>query len=355
VTVRIPTDPARRDRPEALHVVTILPTLNPYGGVVSVMNLLEHLTALGNRSTLASLSGQMQDSFHAPFEPMHVPDQAALPSELPADGDVVLATSWETVKPACAYADRTGAHPVYFVQDIESEFYADGATRQAALATYARIATRVVKTRFLQERLHDLGYAAHRIPPGMDLDVFYPRDVRRRPGRVLAMARPTESGADHRGFDILIRVFERLAADRPEVDLVTFGHDDPSAFPVQVTTFARRSSHELAELYSSASVFVDTSRHHGFGRTGVEAMACGAAAVLSRSGGIDEYARDGETALTVPVGDVDSTVQAIVDLLDDAALRSRLAEQGRRTVAAFDDRVAARALLDVFHSATSAV
>lgn len=173
-----------------------------------------------------------------------------------------------------------GPTPLYFVHDIEAEFYADQATRRATLATYERIETRVVKTRFLQQRLHDLGHAAHRIPPGMDLDVFYPRDVHRRLGRVLAMARPTDSGTDNRGFDILIQVFERLAPERPDVDLVTFGHDDPSAFPVDVTTLARGSSHELANLYSSASIFVDTSRHHGFGRTGVEAMACGAAAVL---------------------------------------------------------------------------
>lgn len=66
-------------RRDALHVVTILPTLNAYGGVVSVMNLLQHLTALGNRTTLASLSGRMRDALHAPFEPMCVPDREALP------------------------------------------------------------------------------------------------------------------------------------------------------------------------------------------------------------------------------------------------------------------------------------
>jgi len=53
-------------------------------------------------------------------------------------------------------------------------------------------------------------------------------------------------------------------------------------------------------------------------------MACGAACVLSDSGGIRDYARHGENALIVPVSDVPAAAEAIRQLAESPALRDRL-------------------------------
>lgn len=349
-------DPARPDRPDALHVCAILPTLNPYGGVVSVVNLCEELLEMGHRYTLASLSQNAVDRVFPRSEPIHVPDRDLLPEELPTNVDVVLATSWETVEPAVRLTQRTGgrARAVYFVQDMEADFYDDRHTVEAVHATYEAIPTLVVKTAHLEQRLAERGFVAHRIPPGMNLDIFYPRDVERR-SRVLVMARPGVPN-DHRGFEIVREVFHRLAERRPDLELVLFGSDD---LPPDVETIANNAGRlqpsELPALYSTASVFLDASRHHGFGRTGAEAMACGTPCVLSDSGGIREYAEDEHNALIVPVADVDATVAAIERLLDEPDLADRLAQAGRRTVQAFGERQAALAMLAVFERAGASV
>ncbi len=108
--------------------------------------------------------------------------------------------------------------------------------------------------------------------------------------------------------------------------------------------------HELPDIYSNASVFVDTSKTHGFGRTGVEAMACGTPCVLSDSGGISEYATHDVNARIVDVGDVAGTTEAVEQLLDDVAIAERLSHTGITTASKFGDYRAALDLLGIIEN-----
>lgn len=67
-----------------------------------------------------------------------------------------------------------------------------------------------------------------------------------------------------------------------------------------------------------------------FGRVLAEAMAVGCPVVAARCGGIPEVVEDRETGLLVPPMDVEAFTQAVLRLLRDPALRSRLATAGRR-------------------------
>lgn len=335
-----------------LHVVAILPTLNPYGGVVSVVNLLEQLLEHGHRYTLASLSQIGTDVVHPRSEPLYVATRSRLGEVLPTDVDVILATSWETVFPALELHRRAPRASLwYFVQGFETDFTDAGRDRDV-LRTYELIGNRVVKTDHLKAQLAEHGWHAHRVRPGMNLDIFYPRDVPEAADdtrRVLSIARPN-APHDHRGWEIVREVYARLAATRPGIELHLFGSEDVPDLPFPVVDHGRLAPASLPRLYSSVDVYVDASRSHGFGRTGVEAMACHTACVLSRSGGPDEYATDGENALMVPVGDVDATVAAIERLLDDAALRDRLAAAGYATVQRYSDTEAAREMLALWRA-----
>lgn len=59
---------------------------------------------------------------------------------------------------------------------------------------------------------------------------------------------------------------------------------------------------EVVQILSHATVFVCPSIYEPFGLVNVEAMACEAAVVASRTGGIPEIVVDGETGLLVDVG-----------------------------------------------------
>ena len=342
---RLHPDPANDERPaDTVRIFVLLPTLNPYGGVISVVNMTNVLVDRGNAITLGSLSRVGTDLLYPRTEPVFVDDANRLADVVPEHFDVVVATSWQTVEPIRDLAKSLDALPLYFVQDFEPDFYSDTPRKQAARATYDAIPNRIVKTRYLQERLmSEGGWSAQKIRPGMNLDIFYPRRATTgtATGRsILAMGRPTTS-ADHRGFRILVDVYEQLHTVRPDVNLQVFGPAEAGDFNPPVQTFGRVAPSQLPLLYSSASVFVDTSRRHGFGRTGVEAMACGTPVVLSDSGGISDYAIHEANALVVPVGDVPATVSAIRRLLDDKAHADRLSAAGLATAASMSDYGAA--------------
>lgn len=334
-----------------LSVFCLLPTLNPYGGVVSVVNLLNLLVLEGHSVTLASLSKHPHDPVGCLTEPIYSPLGSGLDDVVPRDVDILLATSWETVAPIVDVASQyPDARTWYFVQDIEGDFYNDD-RRAQALATYEAIDRRFVKTRFLQRRLSELGHGAELVRPGMNLDIFYPQDLQRKPASVLAMARPPKAGeADHRGFATLLGVYESLADRRPEITLSVFGNPDSIDWPIPVESHGRIEPSKLPGLYSSASVYLDSSQTHGFGRTGVEAMACGAVAVMTRSGGVEDYAVDGENALLCPVDDIPMIVEAIERLIDNPELAAALQQGGFDTVKNFDDRDACEEVLTLWRA-----
>lgn len=70
-----------------------------------------------------------------------------------------------------------------------------------------------------------------------------------------------------------------------------------------------------------------------FGNVAVEAMMRGTAVVASRSGGLAEIVDDGETGLLVSPGSVEELACALLSLLNDAALRNRLAARAKESAA----------------------
>jgi glycosyltransferase involved in cell wall biosynthesis len=85
----------------------------------------------------------------------------------------------------------------------------------------------------------------------------------------------------------------------------------------------------------------------------MEAMAAGVPVVATRLSGIPELVRDGETGLLVPERDPEALAAAMERLARDAALRTRLAEEGRRTVRERFDRGRNVALLAELFAAVS--
>ena len=67
-----------------------------------------------------------------------------------------------------------------------------------------------------------------------------------------------------------------------------------------------------------------------FGIPVVEAMASGAPVVASRSGGVVETVRDGETGFIVEKNHAQQMAQALLKLLEDDALRESMGRAGRQ-------------------------
>lgn len=90
---------------------------------------------------------------------------------------------------------------------------------------------------------------------------------------------------------------------------------------------------DLAALYRGAAVVALPSLHEGFGLPVLEALACGAPVIASRTGNLPVLV--GGTAVLVPPGDSDALARALSELLDDEPARARLAAAGPGVAAAY--------------------
>nr|WP_211486207.1 glycosyltransferase family 4 protein [Corallococcus exiguus] len=109
---------------------------------------------------------------------------------------------------------------------------------------------------------------------------------------------------------------------------------------------------EPARVYRALDVFVHAStRREPFGLTIAEALACGRAAIISKSSGAAEALRDGEDVLAIEPGDANTLTAALRRLLEDEALRDTLARAARHAaVRRFSRERYARDILAVYRS-----
>lgn len=136
-----------------------------------------------------------------------------------------------------------------------------------------------------------------------------------------------------KGLDDLLAVWDSLPAPRPRLVLCGDAGWGSVRLPrdAEVTGFVDRM--RLRELYRHARAFVYPSRYEGFGIPPLEAMACGAPVIATRTGAIPEYA-DG-AALLVDPGDRDGLRDALVRILRDAPLRGELRGRGPERARAY--------------------
>lgn len=107
----------------------------------------------------------------------------------------------------------------------------------------------------------------------------------------------------------------------------------------------------LTWLYNACRLYVNPSSYEGFGLPALEALACGAPAILANTSSLPEVA--GDAALLVPPHDVEAWATAIAALWDDEAARADLARRGPIRAAQFSWARAARETLAIYRRVAS--
>lgn len=107
---------------------------------------------------------------------------------------------------------------------------------------------------------------------------------------------------------------------------------------------------ELAAVYAQAVAFVSPSLYEGFGLPILDAFAAGCPVLLSRASCFPEVAGDG--AAYFDPQDAESLRALVRRVSTDRAFAAELVARGRRRLAAFDWRVSAKRLADVYGKAS---
>ncbi|WP_194397779.1 glycosyltransferase [Microbacterium atlanticum] len=243
---------------------------------------------------------------------------------------VKVATWWETAEVVWLATVSHGI-PVYLVQEFETWFYPDDPVAQAAVvASYRREHLALTEATYQREELAEVGLQTTLIPNGYDPDVFHEIPGWQRDERtVLALGR----SFFQKNFAMTERAWRRLGEDRPT--LLLFGSEPDIVTDPRVDYRLLPRDAQVNELYNTATLFVQTSRHEGFCLPILEAMAAGCPVITTDSHGNRDFCRDGENCVVVPQDDDAALAAAITRLLDDPAERERLSRAGLATAAQY--------------------
>ncbi len=89
---------------------------------------------------------------------------------------------------------------------------------------------------------------------------------------------------------------------------------------------------DMPPWYRAMDVIINASLYpEGFGRTLLEAMACGRAVVGPAAGGVPEFVRHGTNGLLYEMGNAEELGAAILNLLRAPSLREKMGDAGRKT------------------------
>jgi glycosyltransferase involved in cell wall biosynthesis len=190
-------------------------------------------------------------------------------------------------------------------------------------------------------RLGSWGVSAERtrvLPMGVPLDDVLAARARTTPvpARIAVVGRLVEK----KGFAVLIDALRHSMADRAwslhvsgdgplRTELEAMAAGLPITFLGQLSRAEVLREMGESEVFVVPSVSATSGDQEGLPVVLLEAAAMGCAIVASDLPGINEALTDGVDGLLVPQGDERALAAALVSLLDDAGLRTRLASRAR--------------------------
>ncbi len=325
-------------------VVYCLPGISqPVGGVHIVIDIINYLILNDIKAGLVvgpDISPFNDKLFFNYLTYESLPDFLAMPIQTKA----IVATCWNTVYACSLFASLKNIPLIYFIQGYEVAFR-NGIYYGKTESTYAIADDLIVTSQWLHDKLlGNFGVDSQIITNGFDDAVFYPDPNRKtldRPGTVAMVLR----GSVEKGDWVLMDVIKDLMRDKDlRIDIyavyfgdVAFGESDSRLHLIR----GPLSRHALSDLLRKCDIFVDASLHEGFGMFPLEAMACGAVAVVSDSGGVRQFIVDGQNGVIIhEVNKVERYVDAVKKLVDDPVYYQTMRSKVTASLKAFSQESA---------------
>jgi glycosyltransferase involved in cell wall biosynthesis len=202
----------------------------------------------------------------------------------------------------------------------------------------------VVSENSIKDIHGDMGVALDRmrlVPVGVDEELFRPiPTIERRRGHLITTA---SADVALKGLQYLLEALAKLRVERPEVHLTVIGRAKPGGASAEaierlglsdaIEFVTGVADERIVELYAESELAVVPSLYEGFSLPAVEAMATGICVVATTGGALPEVTgADGDTVLSCPPGDAEALAATLRRGLDDAELRARVGDAGRRRV-----------------------
>lgn len=231
----------------------------------------------------------------------------------------LVATGWQTAYWVAKYRDTI--EKLYFVQDFEPSFYAQGSEYAFAENTYKLGLTGITAGTWLAEKLaSEYGMRTFPFSFGCDTDQYKPLGRRPNPTRhVFFYARPV---TPRRCFELGLLALEKVCRGRNDVAVIFAGWDvSDYAIPFQHLNGGTVPVDQLPDLYSQCDVALVLSATN-LSLLPLEVAACGCPMVINDTPNANWLlARDEALYCDMTV---DGIADAILRLLEDTDLHASL-------------------------------
>ena len=324
----------------AKNIAFVLPSTNISGGVNVVFKHCEILRR--NGWDVMAINMDKSDE-NVVGEDGEVNVISGVKHDVIAKIDRMVATLYTTLKYVKEYPNA--GEKMYLVQNFETDFNEYGSpVKREANATYHENGIKYLTiSEWCKEWLEkDFGRKVKYAPNGIDLDKFKYRE-RNLQGKIKILVEGN-SNDYYKNVDESFRIVERL--DREKFEVVYLSYlGKPKAW-YRVDKFYNKVPHdEVGRVYNECDILLKTSILESFSYPPLEMMATGGYVVAVPNGGNREYLRDKENCLFYEQGDIDGAVRKIEQIVEDAELRKKLANNGRKVAEARDwDKIESKVL-----------
>lgn len=284
------------------------------------------------------------------LEPSHIP---------PAD--ILVATSWRTIKPVMA-SER--GIPVHFCQGYEASLRELAPCRSFIDEAYSLKIPKLTVSRHLEAFLRERFNAeTFYIGQMLNREIFHPRrnplrrllERRRRPSSILVVG-PFEGS--YKNIPVILEGI-RLANKRLKrplrlVRVSQFPLSDEEERIMKPDAYLLRVPFQkMGEIYRASDIFISLSTaEEGFGLPPLEAMACGIPTILSRIPSHLDFGHPQDYALFTG-SSPEAVSEAILRMYEDTAERRRLSKRGLEVAESFTREALLSRLTSAFESIAS--
>lgn len=210
--------------------------------------------------------------------------------------------------PASLFIDRSEKNYI-----LKSELF--NSLSNLTLVPVSQWLSDILKDSFLQK------YPSSVINNGINTSVFKPtgnNEFRERYGLQNKFILLGVAGiwSQRKGLEDFIELSKTLGADY-QIILVGLTRKQKDQLPVEILGIERTESvEELAELYASSDVYINTTYEDTFPTTNLESLACGTPVITYNTGGSPESI-DESTGIVVEQGNISKLVEAIRVIKDN--------------------------------------
>lgn len=180
----------------------------------------------------------------------------------------------------------------------------------------------VTPSQWLKEQVQEsflADYPVRVINNGIDLQIFHPAESSFRKEHDLEdkiMLLGVSFGwSDRKGLDVIIELAKRLP-EQYRIVLVGVDEESKKRLPERVVVIPRtQNQQELAQIYTTADLFINPTREDTYPTVNMEALACGTPVLTFCTGGSPEIV-DGHCGAVVPCDDVDGMYNEILRICE---------------------------------------